>query len=140
MIDGTTIPWEVTSALKVPELVGNPTEFSGNALYVLTFVLAMNKDKYESLPDDLKQVIDDNSGLEFSVFAGGTQSDSDGPARQLAVDRGNNIITLDEAQTKVWIEASQPIYDEWVADMDSKGIDGQALIDEARMLIDKYTE
>ncbi|MBJ6371877.1 TRAP transporter substrate-binding protein [Sedimentitalea arenosa] len=140
VIDGTTIPWEVTSALKVPELVGNHTEFSGNALYVLTFVLAMNKDKYESLPDDLKQVIDDNSGLEFSVFAGGTQSDSDGPARQLAVDRGNNIITLDEAQTKVWIEASQPIYDEWVADMDSKGIDGQALIDEARMLIDKYTE
>ncbi|MDK3071677.1 TRAP transporter substrate-binding protein [Sedimentitalea sp. JM2-8] len=140
VIDGTTIPWEVTAALKVPELVSNHTEFSGNALYVLTFVLAMNKQKYDSLPDDLKKVIDDNSGLEFSVFAGGTQEDADGPARQLAVDRGNNIITLDEAQTKVWIDASQPIYDEWVADMNSKGIDGQALIDEARMLIDKYTE
>jgi TRAP-type C4-dicarboxylate transport system substrate-binding protein len=140
VIDGTTIPWEVTAALKVPELVGNHTEFSGNALYVLTFVLAMNKEKYESLPDDLKKVIDDNSGLEFSVFAGGTQEDADGPARQLAVDRGNNIITLDEEQTQVWIDASQPIYDEWVADMNSKGIDGQALIDQARMLIDKYTE
>lgn len=140
VIDGTTIPWEVTAALKVPELVDNHTEFSGNALYVLTFVLAMNKEKYESLPDDLKKVIDDNSGLEFSVFAGGTQEDADGPARQLAVDRGNNIITLDEEQTKVWIDASQPIYDEWVADMNSKGIDGQALIDQARMLIDKYTE
>jgi TRAP-type C4-dicarboxylate transport system substrate-binding protein len=140
VIDGTTIPWEVTAALKVPELVSNHTEFTGNALYVLTFVLAMNKPKYESLPDDLKKVIDDNSGLEFSIFAGGTQSDSDGPARQLAVDRGNNIITLDQAQTQVWIDASQPIYDEWVADMQTKGIDGQALIDEARMLIKKYSE
>lgn len=140
VIDGTTIPWEVTAALKVPELVGNHTEFSGNALYVLTFVLAMNKEKYESLPDDLKKIIDDNSGLEFSVFAGGTQEDSDGPARQLAVDRGNNIITLDEAQTQVWIDASQPIYEEWVADMNSKGKDGQALIDEARMLIEKYSQ
>jgi TRAP-type C4-dicarboxylate transport system substrate-binding protein len=140
VIDGTTIPWEVTASLKVPELVGNHTEFAGNALYVLTFVLAMNKEKYESLPDDLKTVIDNNSGLEFSIFAGGTQEDADGPARQLAVDRGNNIVTLDEAQTKVWIDASQPIYDEWVADMNSKGIDGQALIDEARMLIAKYTE
>ncbi|MBK0325916.1 TRAP transporter substrate-binding protein [Rhodobacteraceae bacterium F11138] len=140
VIDGTTIPWEVTSSLKVPELVHNHTEFTGNALYSLTFVLAMNKDKYESLPDDLKKVIDDNSGLEFSVFAGGTQADSDGPARQVAVDMGNNIITLDAEQTAIWKEASQPIYDAWVEDMNGKGIDGQALIDEARTLIDKYTE
>ncbi|WP_291738123.1 TRAP transporter substrate-binding protein, partial [Leisingera sp. F5] len=54
VIDGTTIPWEVTAALKVPELVENHTEFTGKALYTLTFVLAMNKEKYESLPDDLK--------------------------------------------------------------------------------------
>ncbi len=140
VIDGTTIPWEVTPALKVPELVKNHTEFTGNALYVLTFVLAMNKDRYDSLPDDLKQVIDDNSGLEFSVFAGGTQADADGPARQTAVDLGNTIITLDAEQTAAWKEASQPIYDAWIADMDSKGIDGQALIDEARALIEKYTE
>lgn len=72
VIDGTTIPWEVTTALKVPELVENHTEFTGRALYTLTFVLAMNKEKYESLPDDLKKAVDENSGLEFSVFAGGT--------------------------------------------------------------------
>lgn len=140
VIDGTTIPWEVTAALKVPELVDNHTEFTGNALYVLTFVLAMNKDKYESLPDDLKKVVDDNSGLEFSVFAGGTQEDSDGPARAKAVERGNNIITLDADQTAEWKAAAQPIYDEWVADMNAKGKDGQALIDEARMLIEKYSQ
>jgi len=140
VIDGTTIPWEVTAALKVPELVKNHTEFSGAALYTLTFVLAMNKDKYNALPDDLKAVIDQNSGEEFSVFAGGTQADADGPARDNAVALGNNIITLDAEATKEWRALSQPIYDEWVADMKGKGIDGQALIDEARMLIDKYTE
>lgn len=139
VIDGTTIPWEVTAALKVPELVSNHTEFSGAALYTLTFVLAMNKDKYESMPDDLKKIIDDNSGLEFSVFAGGTQADADIPSRKLAADRGNNIITLDAAATEEWRALSQPIYDEWIADMASKGKDGQALIDEAQMLIEKYS-
>ncbi|KIC51913.1 C4-dicarboxylate ABC transporter [Tateyamaria sp. ANG-S1] len=138
VIDGTTIPWEVTAALKIPELVGNHTEFEGNALYTLTFVLAMNKDRYESLPDDLKQVIDDNSGLEFSIFAGGTQADSDGPARAAAVDNGNSIVTVSGDDLAAWQEAAQPIYDEWVADMESKGIDGQALIDEARALMDAY--
>ncbi len=140
VIDGTTIPWEVTTALKVPELVNNHTEFSGSALYTLTFVLAMNKDKYESLPDDLKAIVDKNSGLQFSIFAGDTQEKADAPAREKAVGMGNNIITLDEAQTQEWRKLSQPVYDEWVADMKSRGIDGQALIDQARKLIAEYSQ
>ncbi|MFO6464848.1 TRAP transporter substrate-binding protein [Jannaschia sp. KMU-145] len=138
VIDGTTIPWEVTPALKIPELVQNHTEFEGNHLYNVTFVLAMNKARYEGLPDDLKQVIDDNSGLEFSVFAGGTQSDADIPSRQIAVDAGNNIVTVSEADAAAWREAAQPVYEAWLAEMEEKGIDGQALIDEARQLMDEY--
>ena len=140
VIDGTTIPWEVTSSLKVSELVDYHTEFEGSSLYTLTFVLAMNKDRYESLPDDLKKVVDDNSGLAFSIFAGGTQSDSDGPARQLAVDRGNTLITVSGDGVQAWRDVAQPVYDEWVADMNDKGIDGQALIDEARGLMDDYQD
>ncbi|MEP1522166.1 TRAP transporter substrate-binding protein [Ascidiaceihabitans sp.] len=139
VIDGTTIPWEVTAALKVPELVSNHTEFSGVSLYTLTFVLAMNKDRYESLPADLQKVIDDNSGLEFSVFAGTTQQGADGPARDAAVARGNNIVTVEGDAVQAWRDAAEPIYEEWVADMDAKGKDGQALIDEARALIAKYS-
>ena len=136
VIDGTTIPWEVTTALKVPELVENHTEFDGVALYTLTFVLAMNKDKYESLTPAQQAAIDKNSGLEFSIFAGGTQAAADGPSRQVAVDNGNNIITVSGGDIAKWESAVQPIYKSWVADMNSKGIDGQALIDEARQTQD----
>lgn len=139
VIDGTTIPWEVTPALKVPELVHNHTEFEGKALYTLTFVLAMNKARYDSMPDDLKAIVDQNSGLELSVFAGGTQADADGPAREIALDEGNNIITIGEAGVAEWRKLSQPIYDEWIADMNARGKDGQALLEEAMMLIEKYT-
>ncbi len=139
VIDGTTIPWEVTPALKVSELVHNHTEFDGPAIYNLTFVLAMNKDKYNDLPDDLRAVIDANSGLDFSIFAGGAMTDADKPARQIAVDLGNNIITIPADQAKQWEELAMPIYAAWVADMESKGIDGQALIDEARAKMAEYT-
>ena len=138
VIDGTTIPWEVTTALRVSELVDNHTEFEGPGLYVLTFSFAMNQDVYDSLPEDLQQVIDDNSGLEFSIFAGGVQSDADGPARQVAVDRGNNIVTVSEEDAQEWREVVEPLYANWVADMESQGIDGQALIDEARELMAEY--
>ncbi|WP_037314108.1 TRAP transporter substrate-binding protein [Ruegeria halocynthiae] len=138
VIDGTTIPWEVTKALKVPELVENHTEFSGPMMYTVTFVLAMNKDKYAALPDDLKAVVDQHSGLEFSVFAGEVQQANDDPAREIALDRGNNIVTLDEEQSAVWATASQPVYDAWLAEMSEKGIDGQALIDRAKALMAEH--
>jgi len=136
VIDATTIPWEVTTALKVPELVSNHTEFGGDeALYTLTFVMAMNKAKFASLSPDVQAAIESVSGEEFSVFAGATMQETDAPARALAVERGNNIIQLTEAQTAEWKAASAPIYEKWLADMEGKGIDGQALIDEARALI-----
>lgn len=140
VIEGTTIPWEVTASLKVPELVSNHTEFNGPAIYNLTFVLAMNKDVYESLSDENKAVIDANSGLEFSIFAGTTMAAADGPARQIAVDNGNNIITVSEEDAAKWEEMARPVYDAWIADMETKGIDGAALIEEARSLMDAYTK
>ena len=96
----------------------------------------MNKDKYESLTPAQQAAIDKNSGLEFSIFAGGTQADADAPSRQIAVDNGNNIITLSGSDVAKWQDAVQPIYANWVADMNAKGIDGQALIDEARQTQD----
>ena len=112
------------------------SEFEGPALYTLTFVLAMNKDAYDSMPADLQAVVDAQSGHDFSVFAGGTQADADGPARQLAVDNGNEIFTVTD--TGPWRDAVTPIYESWIADMNNRGIDGQALIDQARALMDAY--
>lgn len=139
VINGSTIPWEVAGSLKISELVNNHTEFTGNALYTLTFVMAMNKDKYESLPDDLKKVIDDNSGAAFSANAGKIMEAADGPVRAAAVENGNNIMVLDAEQSAAWAKAAQPVYDKWAADMDSKGYDGKALIAEAKALIAKHS-
>ena len=140
VIDGAVIPWEVTTALKVAELVPNHTEFGGDhALYTSTFVLAMNKARYDALPEDLKKVIDDNSGQEVSALFGKTQQEYDAPGRKVAVDRGNNIIELSAADVEAWKTAAQPVIDNWVVEMQGKGVDGQALLDQARALIEKYS-
>jgi len=128
VIDGTTIPWEVTPSLKVSELVHNHTGFSGaNGLYTQTFGFVMNKDSYNRLPDDLKAIIDANSGLETSRDFGRVMDEGDKVGLKIAEDLGNNIITLDEAETARWKEAAQPTIDKWIADMDAAGNDGAAL-------------
>ncbi len=136
VIDGTVIPWEVTPSLRIAELIGNHTEFGGDtALYTATFVLAMNKARYEALPDDLRAILDAESGLKLSTFAAEVMEEWDIPGRDVAVAAGNAITTLDEAEVARWKEASQPVIDRWVAEMDGKGIDGAALIEQAQGLI-----
>ncbi|MCC5991456.1 MAG: TRAP transporter substrate-binding protein [Rhodobacteraceae bacterium] len=138
VINGAIMPWEVTPSLRIPELVENHTEFEGDMLYTVTFVLAMNQEKYDSLPDDLKAVIDDNSGLEFSIFAGGTQQDWDAPGREMAEELGNNIITVSGDAVDEWRARAEPIQARWVDEVTGRGIDGQALIDRARALMAEY--
>lgn len=140
VIEATTIPWEVTPALKVAELVNNHTSFSGpNGWYTQTFVFAMNKDSYENLPDDLKAVIDANSGPEQAARMGAVMDAGDGVGLKIAQDHGNSIVVLDEAETARWKNVAQGIIEAWIAEMDGKGKDGAALVEEARALIAKYS-
>lgn len=140
VIDGTVIPWEVTKTLRVPELVKTHTQFSGDrALYTATFVLAMNRARYEGLPDDLKAVIDANSGLEVSGEAGRVMDEGDGPARQVAIDRNNDIITLNEQETERWRKAAKAVEEAWIAEMTAKGIDAKSLVQDAKDLVAKYS-
>ena len=135
VIDATVIPWEVTGALRVAELVENHTTFGDEALYTATFILAMNKDSYAALPADLQAIIDENSGLEFSAFAGRTMQEYDAPGREAAEDLGNNIIDLSEDQIEQWRAASASTIDTWVAEMDDADMGGTALLARARALI-----
>ncbi|MEM7718078.1 MAG: TRAP transporter substrate-binding protein [Pseudomonadota bacterium] len=139
VIGGTVIPWEVTPALRLTELVGSHTEFSGDeALYTATFVLAMNKAKYDAMPDDLKAILDAESGEKLSSFASGIMLEMDAPARAKAVDAGNTIVTLDADEVARWKDAAQPVIDRWVSEVDGKGGDGAAMIEQARTLIEKH--
>lgn len=140
VIDATTIPWEVTPSLRVSELVSNHTSFSGDhGLYTQTFVFGMNKDAYDRLPDDLKAIIDANSGVETAAFFGRVMEEGDAIGLKIAQDRKNSIVQLDEAETQRWMDAATPIIDAWIEEMNGKGLNAANLVSEARDLIAKHT-
>ena len=139
-IEGCAIPWEVVPSVKVHELTKFHSEFpaSSPALYTTTFVMAMNKAKYDGLAPDLKKVIDANSGQATSAWLGKTQQGNDVPGRKPAVDRGNTLYTFTAEQTQEFVKLSSAIDDDWVADMDKRGNNGKAMLSEARELLVKY--
>jgi TRAP-type C4-dicarboxylate transport system substrate-binding protein len=139
-IEACVIPWEVVPSVKVHELTKYHSEFdnTGGALYTTTFVMTMNKAKYDSLAPDLKKVIDANSGMATSAWLGKTQQGNDVPGRKTAADRGNQIYQFTAAQREEFVKLSAKIDDEWVADMDKRGFKGAQLLQSAKDLIAKH--
>jgi TRAP-type C4-dicarboxylate transport system substrate-binding protein len=141
VIDGAMVPWEGVPAIKLQEIAKFHLEPPPGAprFSNTIFVMAMNPAKYESLPPDLKKVIDANSGLATSAWAGEKGWDAVVEAhRKLARDRGNTFFTLSEAELKRWMKATENVDDEWVKDVTAKGGDGKRLLEEARALIKQY--
>ncbi len=142
-INGAVIPWEVVPSVKVHELTKFHAEFDpkGGCLYTTTFVMGMNRNKYNSLPADLKKVIDDNSGMNASAWLGKTQQGNDPIGRKSASDRpGNTIFTVGLEEAQQFRRASRLVEVEWVEDMKKRGFDGYKLLETARGLIEKHTK
>jgi TRAP-type C4-dicarboxylate transport system substrate-binding protein len=141
VISATTIPWEVTPALKVQQLVKNHTGFAGDkGLYTQTFVVAMNKGAYDKLPADLKKVIDANSGIETAALFGRAMDEGDKVGLSIAQKAGNRIIMLDAVETQTWRRTAAAVRDIWYKEVGGKGIDGKKLAAEAEALIEKHAK
>ena len=140
VIDGAMVPWEVAPALKLQEVTkyhldtapGTPR--MSNSI----FVIAMNEAKYASLPPDLRKVIDENTGLEWSKQIGTVFDGTTAPGRKLAADAGGVFDTLSQAEYDRWVKANEAVNKEWVIEMNARSGNGDALLNDARALIKKY--
>ena len=139
-IDGFLLPWEVMPSLKLHELVkyDSETDPSRPALYSAVFVFAMNQAKYDSLPPELKKVIDANSGAEFSQSVGKLWDNSQAAGRKAAIDHGNVLYTIPGTELDNWVKASAPLYTAWVSDIETKGMPGKQMLQDAKDLLAKY--
>lgn len=140
VVDAALIPWDTAPSAKLDELTTFHTEFEKGlpGLNNSTQIMIMNSASYQRLPDDLRRVIDANSGLATSAYFGKTISDYDPVVRKAVMDRGNTVHTLHKAASEEFIKATAGVADEWVKDMNSRGLDGRRLLESARALIDKY--
>ena len=140
VVDGANIPWEVVTPFKLQEItkfhieVPKGANKPGNSI----FAFVMNQARYDSLPADLKKVIDANSGLETSKWAGKIFDGPEAPARKIAQDRGNTFIAISEAEYARWKKATDLVDDAWMKEAGNKGINGKALYDEAVTLLKKH--
>lgn len=142
VVDGASIPWEVTTAFKLQEICKTHTVTApGQAKHAYSiFTFVMNPAKYDKLPANLKKVIDQNSGLATSKWAGKTFDSFTLPARKIAEARHNTINVLSDAEYQRWIKATENVDNDWIKEVNAKGANGAALLNDAKALLKKYND
>lgn len=109
-------------------------------LYNTLFFVTMNKDVWNSIPSDLQEKIKDmnesfHEEVGMKVWDKINQSGLD-----FAVEEGMQLIELSAEEQARWIAAVEPVQEDFVAEMESKGLPGQEALETAKRLADEYNE
>jgi TRAP-type C4-dicarboxylate transport system substrate-binding protein len=137
LVEGAWVPWTIMRPFRLLEVTKYHTEVD---MAPILFVMTMNNAKYASLPPDLKQAIDDSTGMTLAKRLGKMWDADEKPGRAIAVKKGDEIIQLGAAETERWKKATQPVVDAWIKRVNGMGKDGAAMLADAERLVAKYSK
>src|SRR6516164_4202159 len=108
-------------------------------LYVTTFVLVMNKDKYDQMSDRQKKAIDDNCNTQAAGRVGEPWGKfEDAGVDKVRAESGHEVYQLTPEQTAKWRKASEPLIKTWADGVRRAGTDPDAAMSELRAALAKY--
>ncbi len=130
VLDGVVTAFTAMVSFRVYDV----SKYSINAgLTATPMAVAMNQKKWNSLPPDIQAILEKLN--ERYAFECAREYDKD---RVKAIDKGKSlgkeIYALSAAEQKKWEQSFAPIYDDWVKDMESKGLPGKEMLDAVRQL------
>ncbi|HWP24893.1 MAG TPA: TRAP transporter substrate-binding protein [Xanthobacteraceae bacterium] len=142
-ISGSILPYEIAPAVKMHELANYFTTLAPpqSRLSTAIFTFLMNKKKYESLPPDLKKVIDDNSGRKLAPTAieiwDRIEVDGEKVMRSVAK---NKFVQLSAEETAKFKAKVRPVFDRFQKMLDEGGESGAKIIADVEALEEKYSK
>ena len=96
----------------------------------------MNQSKFDGLPADIRDVLEDMTGDNLVAKFGDWWDAWDARGKNDAIARGNEIIEIDAATRNEWREQLQPTIDSFLGGMKDQGVaDPQALYARAQELV-----
>ncbi len=107
-------------------------------LFVVTFAVVMNKGKWNSLPQDVKKVLDDLS-REQAEWTGAYVDNHVKEALAWSKQKyKHQIIQLPAADKAEIPKLVKPMFDDYVKRVSAQGVPGQQVLDDLYKLKDKY--
>lgn len=119
VIDGVFTPFETLRTFRFAEVVRYTTS-SWQVGNTYTFYVAMNKNSYNKLPPDIKEIFDEIAGVYRERYALMWNS-IDFFGKDFAEEKGVEIIELAPQEADRWIKATEPLIENYVKEMVGKG-------------------
>ncbi|MFZ6045518.1 TRAP transporter substrate-binding protein [Pseudomonas sp. CR3202] len=134
VVDGALASWEVVPPTKLDEVTDHHSAIpAGQPAFSYTVLaMLMNPRKFDSLPEDLRAIIERNSGPALNErFATAWDSFLDKARNATPAEQ---MVAIDQPAYAAMREAASPLADAWAAELSDKGLDGPALLQGARKL------
>jgi TRAP-type transport system periplasmic protein len=128
-MDGALVPFTTILDFRLGEVAKGYT-VTGPVFGRSVFLIAMNQKKYDSLPASARQAIDRLSGRELSRKATGVYIKR--AEQALASVRGKaDVVEFSKAEQDRVTRQLRPIIDEWVKEMEGKGVPAREMLKKA---------
>jgi TRAP-type transport system periplasmic protein len=98
----------------------------------------MNLAKYNSLPADLRQVIDELSGVWGAEFGGAAWDKVEEEGLEAMAKAGVQLHKLTDAQRDTWRAKTKVVEEEWVRTLEAKGLPAKQALADLRGLLKRY--
>jgi TRAP-type C4-dicarboxylate transport system substrate-binding protein len=134
--DAVTFPWGSLVLFGIDKV----TKYDMDApLYVTTFVMVMNKDKYAQMSDAQKKVIDNNCNTEAAGRVGEPWGKmEDAGLEKVKAQSDHEVYKLTPDQLALWRKASEPLTKTWGEGVKKNGGDPDAALAELRATLKKH--
>jgi len=136
VVDGAVYPLESNKGWKLGEVIRYCTANLSSA-YTTSFFVVMNKDKWKSLTPNVQKTIEEINA-EWVVKHGEAWDNSDMIGLKYLLEQGGQIIGQDSKESARWKAAVAPISDQYIGELNKKGLNGKAIIDFIVTALKKY--
>ncbi|MDD4737424.1 MAG: TRAP transporter substrate-binding protein [Kiritimatiellae bacterium] len=126
VVDATLCPIETLKGWKQGEVIDSVTDSSAIG-YTTSMFVVMNKKKWEALPEDIQEIISQLSE-EWVPRHGAAWDQADEEGRAFVKELNREVIDLPEAEAARWVEAVQPILNEYVTQSEAQGLPGKKFL------------
>lgn len=133
VVEATLCPVETLKGWKQGEVIDSVTNSSVIG-YTTSMFVVMNKAKWESLPDDIKQVFNEVNA-EWVDKHGQAWDDADKEGYEFIAELNKPVMELSPEEQAKWVAAVKPVIDAYIEKCKAQNLPGAELVDDISKMI-----
>lgn len=138
IVNGTLVPMEALEGFKQGEVL-KYTTMDYSCAYTSGFFVVMNLAKWNALPKHLQKIITQVS-RKYEMITARAWGQSDISGKKFAERLGHVFIWPTPEAMREFKDAVKPVFKEYIANADKKGVDGTAIFNTVEKMVKEYSQ